>query len=42
MEIKSQGTKMNGVYYGMVSAEEKQRVQGDLKHNLNYNKRKSG
>nr|WP_263324282.1 LytR family transcriptional regulator [Neobacillus sp. Marseille-Q6967] len=34
MEIKSQGTKINGVYYGIVSAEEKQRVQSELKAQL--------
>ncbi|MCM3693186.1 polyisoprenyl-teichoic acid--peptidoglycan teichoic acid transferase TagU [Neobacillus niacini] len=34
MEIKSQGTKINGVYYGIVSEEEKQRVQTELKTQL--------
>lgn len=34
MEIKSQGTKINGIYYGLVSKEEKQRVQTELKTQL--------
>lgn len=37
MEIKSQGTKINNIYYGLVSAEEKQRVQGELKTQLELN-----
>lgn len=34
MEIKSQGTKINGIYYGIVSNEEKQRIQTELKTQL--------
>ncbi|MED3623913.1 LytR family transcriptional regulator [Neobacillus thermocopriae] len=34
MEIKEQGTKINGIYYGIVSAEEKQRIQNELKAQL--------
>ncbi|MFJ7724808.1 LytR family transcriptional regulator [Neobacillus sp. NPDC097160] len=34
MEIKEQGTMINHIYYGMVSAEEKQRVQNELKTQL--------
>ena len=37
MEIKSQGTKINGIYYGLVSAEEKQRIQTELKTQLELN-----
>jgi LCP family protein required for cell wall assembly len=34
MELKEQGTKINNIYYGLVSAEEKQRVQNELKSQL--------
>jgi LCP family protein required for cell wall assembly len=34
MEIKETGTKINKIYYGIVSAEEKQRVQSELKTQL--------
>jgi polyisoprenyl-teichoic acid--peptidoglycan teichoic acid transferase len=34
MEIKSQGTKIDGIYYGIVSAEEQQRIQSELKAQL--------
>lgn len=34
MEIRSQGTKINGIYYGIVSGEEKQRIQTELKTQL--------
>jgi polyisoprenyl-teichoic acid--peptidoglycan teichoic acid transferase len=34
MEIKSQGTKINGIYYGIVSDAEKQRIQTELKTQL--------
>lgn len=34
MEIKSSGTKINNIYYGIVSAEEQQRVQNELKTQL--------
>ncbi|RFU61506.1 LytR family transcriptional regulator [Bacillus sp. V59.32b] len=34
MTIESTGTKINGVYYGIVSDEEKQRVQKELKTQL--------
>ena len=34
MEIKEQGTKINKIYYGIVSPEEKQRVQSVLKKQL--------
>jgi polyisoprenyl-teichoic acid--peptidoglycan teichoic acid transferase len=37
MEIKSQGTTINGIYYGIVSAEEKLRVQSELKTQLELN-----
>lgn len=37
MEIKSQGTKINGIYYGLVSPEEKQRIQTELKNQLELN-----
>jgi polyisoprenyl-teichoic acid--peptidoglycan teichoic acid transferase len=37
MEIKEQGTKINGIYYGIVSAEEKQRIQNELKAQLELN-----
>jgi polyisoprenyl-teichoic acid--peptidoglycan teichoic acid transferase len=37
MEIKEQGTKINGIYYGIVSAEEKQRIQNELKDQLELN-----
>lgn len=37
MEIKSQGTKINGIYYGLVSPEEKQRIQTELKTHLGLN-----
>ncbi|MEH7255066.1 LytR family transcriptional regulator [Neobacillus niacini] len=37
MEIKSQGTKMDGIYYGIVSAEEQQRIQNELKGQLEIN-----
>ncbi|ETI69172.1 polyisoprenyl-teichoic acid--peptidoglycan teichoic acid transferase TagU [Neobacillus vireti] len=34
MEIKETGTKIDKIYYGLVSAEEKQRVQSELKAQL--------
>lgn len=34
MEIKSSGTKINNIYYGIVAAEEQQRVQNELKTQL--------
>ncbi|MGX6443734.1 polyisoprenyl-teichoic acid--peptidoglycan teichoic acid transferase TagU [Neobacillus sp. K501] len=34
MEIKSSGTKINNIYYGIVTAEEQQRVQNELKAQL--------
>jgi polyisoprenyl-teichoic acid--peptidoglycan teichoic acid transferase len=34
MEIRSQGTKINGIYYGIVAEEEKQRIQTELKTQL--------
>ncbi|MEH7352643.1 LytR family transcriptional regulator [Neobacillus drentensis] len=34
MEIKEQGKMINNIYYGLVSAEEKQRVQNELKTQL--------
>ncbi|MCL6572343.1 MAG: LytR family transcriptional regulator [Bacillus sp. (in: Bacteria)] len=34
MELKEQGTRINNIYYGVVSAEEKQRVQNELKFQL--------
>ncbi|MEH7113829.1 LytR family transcriptional regulator [Neobacillus niacini] len=34
MEIKSEGTKIDGIYYGIVAAEEKQRIQNELKIQL--------
>ncbi|MEH7012359.1 LytR family transcriptional regulator [Neobacillus niacini] len=37
MEIKSQGTKIDGVYYGLVSLEEKQRIQTELRTQLELN-----
>lgn len=37
MEIKEQGTKINSIYYGLVSPEEKQRVQTELKTQLELN-----
>ncbi|WP_462410753.1 polyisoprenyl-teichoic acid--peptidoglycan teichoic acid transferase TagU [Neobacillus sp. Marseille-QA0830] len=37
LEIKEQGTTINDIYYGLVSAEEKQRVQNELKAQLELN-----
>jgi polyisoprenyl-teichoic acid--peptidoglycan teichoic acid transferase len=37
MEIKERGTKINGIYYGIVSDEEKQRIQNELKTQLELN-----
>lgn len=37
MEIKEQGTKINKIYYGLVSLAEKQRVQNELKAQLELN-----
>ncbi|QCJ44751.1 LytR family transcriptional regulator [Bacillus sp. S3] len=37
MEIKEQGTKIDKIYYGLVSEEEKQRVQSELKTQLELN-----
>ncbi|MFK9094222.1 LytR family transcriptional regulator [Bacillus salipaludis] len=37
MEIKEQGTKIGKIYYGLVSADEKQRVQIELKAQLGLN-----
>ena len=34
MEIKEEGTRINDIYYGLVSTEEKQRVQNELKSQL--------
>ncbi|MEH7094852.1 polyisoprenyl-teichoic acid--peptidoglycan teichoic acid transferase TagU [Neobacillus vireti] len=38
MEIKETGTKIGGIYYGLVSDAEKQRVQNELKAQLELNK----
>ncbi|WP_040207130.1 polyisoprenyl-teichoic acid--peptidoglycan teichoic acid transferase TagU [Neobacillus jeddahensis] len=38
MEIKETGTKIDGIYYGLVSAEEKQRIQTELKTQLELTK----
>ena len=38
MEIKETGTKISGIYYGLVSDAEKQRVQNELKTQLELNK----
>jgi LCP family protein required for cell wall assembly len=37
MEIKETGTKINAIYYGLVSQEEKLRVQSELKAHLELN-----
>ena len=37
MEIKSQGTKIEGIYYGIIADEEKQRIQNDMKVQLEVN-----
>lgn len=37
MTIKENGTKINGIYYGIVSEEEKQRVQNEMKAQLEIN-----
>jgi len=37
MEIQEQGTKIDKIYYGLVSPEEKQRVQNELKAQLELN-----
>ncbi|MEH7085421.1 LytR family transcriptional regulator [Neobacillus drentensis] len=37
MEIKETGTKINKIYYGLVSTEEKQRIQSELKSQLALN-----
>lgn len=37
MEIKESGTKINSIYYGIVSQEEKRRVQKELKTQLELN-----
>jgi len=37
MEIKETGTKINKIYYGLVSAEEKQKIQNELKAQLELN-----
>ena len=37
MEIKETGTKINKIYYGLVSAEEKQKIQSELKAQLELN-----
>jgi polyisoprenyl-teichoic acid--peptidoglycan teichoic acid transferase len=37
MEIKETGTKINKVYYGLVAAEEKQRIQNELRTQLELN-----
>lgn len=37
MEIKETGTKINKIYYGLVSSEEKQRIQTELKTQLAIN-----
>lgn len=34
LEIKETGKKINGIYYGLVSTEEKQRIQSELKSQL--------
>ncbi|MCM3763568.1 LytR family transcriptional regulator [Neobacillus niacini] len=34
MEIKETGTKINGIYYGLVAKEEQQRIQNELKAQL--------
>ncbi|MGZ4161632.1 MAG: LCP family glycopolymer transferase [Neobacillus sp.] len=41
MEIKETGTMINKIYYGLVSPEEKQRVQNELKAQLELNKKAS-
>lgn len=38
MEIKETGTKINKIYYGIVSPEEKQRIQSELKAQLELGK----
>ena len=38
MEIKEEGTRINDIYYGLVSTEEKQRVQNELKSQLGLKK----
>ena len=37
MEIKEQGTMINQIYYGLVAAEERQRVQNELRAQLELN-----
>ncbi|MCH6267001.1 LytR family transcriptional regulator [Neobacillus citreus] len=37
IEIKETGTKINNIYYGLVAAEEKQKVQNELKTQLELN-----
>lgn len=34
MEFKEEGTRINNIYYGLVSSEEKQRIQNELKSQL--------
>jgi polyisoprenyl-teichoic acid--peptidoglycan teichoic acid transferase len=34
MELKEEGTRINNIYYGLVSSEEKQRIQNELKSQL--------
>jgi LCP family protein required for cell wall assembly len=34
MELKEEGTRINNIYYGVISTEEKQRVQNELKSQL--------
>jgi len=38
MEIKENGTMMNNIYYGIVSPEEKERIQTEVKAQLELNK----
>jgi polyisoprenyl-teichoic acid--peptidoglycan teichoic acid transferase len=36
MELKEEGTRIDNIYYGIVSSEEKQRVQNELKSQLGF------
>jgi hypothetical protein len=38
MEIKETGTMIDNIYYGIVSPEEKQRIQTDLRAQMEVNK----
>jgi polyisoprenyl-teichoic acid--peptidoglycan teichoic acid transferase len=37
MTIKENGTKINGIYYGVVNDEGKQRIQDEMKAQLELN-----